>query len=127
MISLFCVSACDEDFLSSEGPELLQVIKLLLALAHLPSPTCTFTSPQVRHEYYVSQEEVTRLQKELVQLREEMEKKDEKIVQLNHEIDALGECVVKRWVSTNSPCAVCHNYTYHSVRVLVTQMTVSWR
>jgi hypothetical protein len=58
---------------SSEGPELLQV----------------------RHEYYVSQEEVTRLQKELVQLREEMEKKDEKIVQLNHEIDALGECVVK--------------------------------
>ena len=44
----------------------------------------------------MSQEEVTRLQKELVQVREEMEKKDEKIIQLNNEIDALRECVAKR-------------------------------
>ena len=88
---------CDKDFLRSEGAELLQVNcrARVGALSCLLFPI--FTPPlQLRHEYYVSQEEVTRLQKELVQLREETEKKDEKIIQLNNEIDALGECVAKR-------------------------------
>ena len=59
----------------------------------------------------MSQEEVTRLQKELVQLREKMETKDEKIVQLNNDIDVLKEGMAKRWVTTNGLCAACQNHT----------------
>ena len=53
--------------------------------------------PQLRHEYHMSQEEVTRLQKEALQLKERMEKKNEKIVQLNSDIDVLRESLAKRW------------------------------
>jgi predicted SAM-dependent methyltransferase len=50
---------------------------------------------QLRHSYHASQEEVTRLQKELVSLKDRMEKKNEKIVQLNSDIDGLSESLAR--------------------------------
>ena len=52
-------------------------------------------TPQLRHAYHASQEEVTRMQKEMLLLKDRLEKKNEKIVQLNSDIDDLSESLAK--------------------------------
>lgn len=67
--------------------------------------------PQLRHEYHASQEEITRLQKEIVTLKEQMEKKNEAMFQLNHDIDILKESLAKRWAVVS----YCDGITYKNL------------
>ena len=51
---------------------------------------------QLRHQYHSSQEEVNRLQREVVMLKEQLEKRDKTIAELNCDNDALSESLAKR-------------------------------